>query len=268
MSTSTLTAALAQYAVDEDPARSTARAVRAVDEAAAAGARLVVLPEAALAPFGTDLRVAAHDHAAAFDDAITSRADRHDVVVIAGSFTLAADERVHNTVIVRGRGLHEDYRKIHLYDAFGARESETIAPGDALVSFEVDGLRVGVATCYDIRFPEQFVALARAGAQVIAVPMAWGAGEGKAEQLRVLQRARALDSTSLLLAADQVPQPGWSGTAARGVGGSAAISPLGAVIAAADEGEGLLVVEVDAEVVAGARAALPVLTERPELQAP
>ncbi|WP_193636169.1 nitrilase-related carbon-nitrogen hydrolase [Brachybacterium subflavum] len=268
MSTSTLTAALAQYAVDEEPPRATERAVRALDEAAAAGARLVVLPEAALAPFGTDLPAAAREHARAFDEAITASAERHDLVAVAGSFTLAADGRVHNTVIVRGRDLRADYRKIHLYDAFGARESETIAPGAGLVSIDVDGIHVGLATCYDIRFPEQFVALARAGAQVVVVPMAWGAGEGKAEQLRVLQRARALDSTSVLLAADQVPAPGWSGRAARGVGGSVAVSPLGAVIAAAGADEELLVVEVDAEAVTEARSALPVLADRPELQTP
>ncbi|MBK0331298.1 nitrilase [Brachybacterium sp. MASK1Z-5] len=267
MSTSTLTVALAQYAVDEDPSRATERAVRALDESAARDARLVVLPEAALAPFGTDLAAAARDHADAFDEAITATAQRHDLVAVAGSFTLAADGRVHNTVIVRGRDLRADYRKIHLYDAFGARESETIAPGDTLVSVDVDGVCVGLATCYDIRFPEQFVALAGAGAQVVVVPMAWGAGEGKADQLRLLQRARALDSTSLLLAADQVPGPGWSGKAARGVGGSAAISPLGAVIAAAGEAEELLLVEVDAEAVAEARSTLPVLTDRPELRA-
>jgi predicted amidohydrolase len=266
VSTSTLPIALAQISVDEDPDRARARALEATTEAAEAGARLIVLPEATLAPFGTDLHRAAADHADRFDEQLSALAERLDVVVIAGSFTTSQDARVHNTVIARGRNLRSDYRKIHLYDAFGARESETVAPGDRLLLIEVDGVRIGIATCYDIRFPEQFVALAQAGAQVIAVPMAWGAGPGKAEQLRVLQRARALDSTCLLLAADQVPAPGWTGRAARGVGGSVVISALGEVIDSAGEGEQILVRELELDAVDEVRRTLPVLTGRPEQQ--
>ena len=68
------------------------------------------------------------------------------------------------------------YNKIHTYDAFNYRESDTVKPGNELVTFELDGVTVGVAICYDVRFPEQFKALARQGAEVIVVPTSWADG--------------------------------------------------------------------------------------------
>ncbi|PWH07944.1 hydrolase [Brachybacterium endophyticum] len=257
--------ALAQIVVDEEPDRARERAVAALEEGIASGARLVVLPEATLAPFGTDLGAAARVHAAALDEALTAVAEEAGVVVVAGSFEAADDGRVHNTLIARGPDVHRDYRKIHLYDAFGADESRTIAPGEELALIEVEGTTVALATCYDIRFPEQFVALARGGADVIAVPMAWGAGPGKSEQLRVLQRARALDSTSLLVAADQIAPRDHEGKAPRGVGGTVAVSALGEVIAHARDGEQILRVDLDVGSVAEVRRTLPVLEGRPSI---
>src|SRR5690625_5955452 len=72
--------------------------------------------------------------------------------------------RVYNTALITGPGVHLGYNKIHTYDAFNYRESDTVKPGNELVTFELDGITVGVAVCYDVRFPEQFKALARQGA--------------------------------------------------------------------------------------------------------
>lgn len=250
--------ACAQLTVTEDPVRNIALAADAVRRAAGEGARLVVLPEATLAPFGTDLSAAARDHATALDEHLTAVAEEHDAVVVAGSFTAAADGRVHNTVIVRGRGIRADYDKIHLYDAFGVRESDTIAPGDALCLVDVDGLRIGLATCYDVRFPEQFRALAEHGAQLIVLPAAWADGPGKAEQWRLLIRARALDATVHLAACDQAP-PAVDPPPTRGLGRSAIVSPLGEVSAELGREPGLLIADISVEDVEAARTALPVL---------
>lgn len=261
----TLRIALAQYTVPEDPAEARTSAERAIREAAGRGARMVVLPEASMTPFGTHLFEVATTHAAVFEELVTTLAAELDVVVIAGSFEVADASRVHNVALVRGPGLRADYRKIHLYDAFGSRESETVAPGEGLVQVEVDGIGIGVATCYDVRFPEQFVALAQAGAQIITLPMAWGDGPGKAEQLRVLLRARALDSTCVVLAADQLPPQPAAGRAPRGVGGSVALTPLGQVIAEVGPQENVLVTDIDTSTIDEARAALPVLDPRPTI---
>ncbi|WP_193103462.1 nitrilase-related carbon-nitrogen hydrolase [Brachybacterium sp. FME24] len=265
--------ALAQIEVSEDVA-VTADTVRgAVAEAAAAGAHLVLLPEATLTPFGTDLRAAADAHHTAFERLVQELADQYGLVVVAGSFTPAAAGRVHNTVIVRGPAVREDtsdtgpatpvvyadYRKIHLFDAYGSRESETVAPGEELVTIDLDGTRLGIATCYDVRFPEQFTALAHRGAHAILLPLAWADGDGKSEQLRLLLQARALDSTTLILAADQAPPADYSGRAARGIGQSAVVGPLGQIGQELGREPGLLLVDLDLAEIEAARAALPVL---------
>lgn len=260
----TLPVACVQLAVTEDPRANIDLAVDAVGRAAEAGARLVVLPEATLAPFGTDLARAAREHAPAFDDALTAAADDRGVVAAAGSFTAAADGRVHNTVIVRGPGVRADYDKIHLFDAFGTRESDTIASGRELCTVDVHGVRVGLATCYDLRFPEQFRALADLGAEVVALPAAWAGGAGKVEQWRLLVRARALDATVFLVACDQVP-PAGSDDPARGVGASAVVSPLGEVMGELADEPGLLRRDLAVGDVQDVRRRLPVLQHRAAL---
>ena len=262
--------ALAQIEVSED-VHETFDIVRgAVAEAAAEGAHLVLLPEATLTPFGTDLRAAAEQHHESFAQLVQELAETHEVVVAAGSFTPADDGRVHNTVIVRGPGWdpHLDYRKIHLFDAFGTDESRTVAPGEELITFELEGTRFGIATCYDVRFPEQFTALAQRGAQAILLPLAWKEGPGKREQLQLLLRARALDATVVVLAADQSPPADHTGSAPRGIGRSAVIGPLGLVRQELGREPGLLLVDLDLEEIEAARAELPVLRHHVELPHP
>ena len=259
--------AIAQIEVSEAPHLTEQRIREAAARAAEGGARLLLLPEAVLTPFGTDLHEAAVTRGEAFDALLQELAEQHQLVIVAGSFAPAHDGRVHNTVLVRGPGgtPHAEYRKIHLFDAFGSGESRTVAPGDQLVTIELDGTCFGIATCYDIRFPEQFTALARRGAHAILVPVAWAAGPGKREQLQLLLRARALDSTSIILAADQSAPEGYDGTAPRGIGHSAAIGPLGSVRAELGADPGMLLVDLDLAEVAQARRALPVLEHAVEI---
>ena len=253
--------ALAQIEVPTDHESMVAVVRGAVAEAAEEGAHLVLLPEATLAPFGTDLRAAAETHHEDFACLLQALADEHSVVVVAGSFSPADDGRVHNTVLVRGPGGTPslEYRKIHLFDAFDADESATVAPGHELVTFDLAGARFGLATCYDMRFPEQFTALARRGAHAILLPTAWAEGPGKREQLQLLLRARALDSTTVILAADQSPPAGSAGRAPRGIGRSAAVGPLGRIRQELGLEPGLLMVDLDLAEVETARATLPVL---------
>ncbi|MFC7464330.1 nitrilase-related carbon-nitrogen hydrolase [Brachybacterium sp. GCM10030252] len=258
--------ALAQITVSEEFETTALTVRRAVADAAAAGAHLVLLPEATLTPFGTDLRRAAEAHHDAFESLLQELADQHALVVAAGSFTTADADRVHNTVIVRGPApIHLEYRKIHLFDAYGHRESDTVAPGRELVTIDLHGTRLGLATCYDVRFAEQFTALARRGAEAILLPLAWADGPGKSEQLRLLLQARALDSTSVVLAADQTPPADYAGRAARGIGQSAVIGPLGQIRQELGRQEGMLVVDLDLAEIAAARAALPVLEHAADL---
>ena len=124
-------------------------------------------------------------------------------------FEPAPDRGVYNTLLATGPLVvfYVAYRKIHLFDAFGARESDLVAPGRERVVIEVGGVRVGLATCFDLRFADQFTALGRDGAELVVVPASWGAGPGKEEQWDLLTRARATDAQAWLLACDQAWAP-------------------------------------------------------------
>ncbi|MEU7530807.1 carbon-nitrogen hydrolase family protein [Saccharothrix sp. NPDC042600] len=230
--------------------------------ARAAGARVVVFPEATMCRFGVPLGPVAQPLDGPWATAVREIADEAGVVVVAGMFTPAPDGRVANTLLVTGGGLHVGYDKIHLYDAFGFEESRTVAPGAKPVVVEVDGLTLGLATCYDVRFPELFRALADQGAAAVLLCASWGAGPGKREQWELLVRARALDCTSWVLACGQADPGVDHGGAPTGVGFSTVASPLGAVVGQLGGEEGLLVADVDVAAVEEARRALPVLANR------
>ncbi|XVV02028.1 carbon-nitrogen hydrolase family protein [Actinosynnema sp. CA-248983] len=230
--------------------------------AQAAGARVVVFPEATMCRFGVPLGPVAEPLDGPWATAVREIADAAGVVVVAGMFTPAPDGRVANTLLVTGGRRHVGYDKIHLYDAFGFEESRTVAPGTKPVVVEVDGLTLGLATCYDVRFPELFRALADQGAAAVLLCASWGAGPGKREQWELLVRARALDCTSWVLACGQADPGVDLGGAPTGVGFSTVASPLGAVVGQLGGAPEVLVVDVDAAAVEEARRTLPVLANR------
>jgi predicted amidohydrolase len=157
------------------------------------------------------------------------------------------------------------YHKIYLYDAFGFSESRSVAPGYEPVLLTVDGVGVGLTTCYDIRFPELYVELAKRGAQVITVHASWGSGPGKLEQWTLLARARALDTTSIVAAVDQAyPGDEIAAVGPTGVGGSIVASPLGEVVTSAGQDPQLLVSDLDLGAVEKARETIAVLRNRTE----
>jgi predicted amidohydrolase len=258
--------ALSQIVADPDPGTNLTTIKSVTEEAAAQGARVVVFPEATMACFGIPLAPVAEPLDGPWATAVRAIAGQAGVVLIAGMFTPAADGRVTNTLLITGPGVEARYDKIHLYDAFGFAESATVAPGDRPVTVEVDGLTLGVATCYDVRFPDLFLRLADDGAEAIALPACWGSGPGKVEQWEVLVRARAMDSTSWVLACGQADpltvgrEP--IGKAPGGVGHTMVVSPYGAVRGRLGTEPGLLPADIDANEVRTARATIPVLANR------
>ena len=253
--------ALAQMLSGTDPAENLRTMDFYVEQAAEADASLVVFPEAAMCCFGVPLGPVAEPLDGAWADGVRELADTADLSIIAGMFTPAGDGRVYNTLLAVGTLFDEHYHKVHLFDAYGFTESRTVAPGSGLVVVEVDGVRVGLSTCYDIRFPGLYQALADRGADLIVVAASWGAGQGKVDQWELLARARALDSTTYIAACGQA-DPGRASRAPTGVGHSLVVSPTGAVLDRLGAAPGLLVLDVDVEQVAAARQALPVLANR------
>ena len=220
---------------------------------------LVVLPEAAMHDFGDpdhDLAGSAEPLDGPFVGLLTTSARRLGATVVAGMFE-SAEGLPYNTLVAVGPdgSLQATYRKVHLYDSFGYRESDRLAPGPVEpVVLDVSGHRVGLMTCYDLRFPELTRRLVDAGADTVAVPAAWVAGPLKEDHWTTLLRARAIENTVYALGAAQCPP--------RYAGHSALIDPMGVVVAAAGEAPGLVVGVVDPARIEAARARNPSLANR------
>jgi predicted amidohydrolase len=257
--------ALAQILAGTEPAANLGLVEDYTRLAADTGARLVIFPEATMCRFGVPLAPIAEPLDESWAAGVRAIAERAGIVVVAGMFVPADDGRVTNTLIAAGPGVDTHYDKIHLYDAFGFAESRTVAPGFDPVLISVDGVDVGLTTCYDIRFPELYVELARRGAQLITVHASWGSGPGKLDQWTLLARARALDMTGYIAAVDQAyPGDEIAAQGPTGVGGSLVVSPLGEVVVAAEANPRLLVVDLDLDEVTKARETIAVLRNRSE----
>lgn len=249
-----------------DPTANLDLVEQAVRRAAEQGAQLVACPEATMRCFGRSLVDIAEPLDGPWASRLQAIAVDAGVVVVAGMFTPGPEGRVTNTLRAVGPGVDAHYNKIHLFDAYGFAESDTVTPGVDPVIIEVAGVQVGLTTCYDVRFPGLFTTLADRGAHLICVCASWGAGPGKLEQWELLVRARAVDSTTFVLAAAQgdpasVGSPA-RGSAPTGVGHSAFVSPRGEVIAALGAEPGMLLADLDPTVVHQVRTALPVLANR------
>lgn len=257
--------ALAQIQAGTNPSANLAVVEDYTRRAAEAGAAMVLFPEATMCRFGVSLGPIAEPLDGPWASGVRAVAASSGIVVVAGMFCPSDDGRVTNTLIATGPGVEAHYHKIHLYDAFGFTESRTVAPGLDPVTIVVDGVVVGLTTCYDIRFPELYVELAQRGAQLVTVHASWGSGPGKLEQWTLLARARALDSTSVVAAVDQ-PYPGEriAAVGPTGVGGSVVCSPTADVLATAGSDQELLVVDVDLAPVDAARDTIAVLRNRAE----
>lgn len=147
------------------------------------------------------------------------------------------------------------YAKLHLYDAFSIQESRNVDAGNVIAPLlDVDGLRVGLMTCYDLRFPELSMALALQGAEVLVLPAAWVRGALKEHHWSTLLAARALDTTCYMIAAGECGN--------KNIGQSRIIDPLGVTISAAADVPTLIMAEITAERIRQVRAQLPVLRNR------
>ena len=257
--------ALCQIPVSPDPVVNLSRARDALLEAAAGGAELAVFPEATMARFGSDLRAAAEPLDGPFCTGLAAACAAACVAAVVGVFEPAADGRVHNTAVAFSASgdLVASYRKLHLFDALGQRESDLVAPGDDVVVTPLAGATVGLQICYDIRFPELTRALAIGGASLVTVSAAWQAGLFKEEHWVTLLRARAIENTIWIAAVGQVPDPEAKPTRApTGVGRSMLIDPLGVVRCDLGPSAGVTVVDADMALVETVRATLPSLANR------
>lgn len=238
---------------------------RAIQEAARRGADLALLPEVFMAYIGPRDPVAAAEVAEPLDGpfvaGLAAEARARRLYVGCGVWEAAPGERARafNTAVLLGPdgSLLLRYRKTHLYDAFGYRESDRIVPGDeppgvARTSIGTFGLLV----CYELRFPELARVVALAGADVLLLPSAWVAGALKEHHWTTLLAARAIENTIFVAGADQVGNVF--------AGRSRLVDPMGVTLAEGGEDPGVIVGDVDLERIARVREKLPALRHRRE----
>jgi deaminated glutathione amidase len=195
---------------------------------------------------------------------------KHNIHVHGGSIGELDGEKLYNTTLVFSPAGEElaRYRKIHLFDITtpdgqGYKESATYGAGQEVVTCLIGETRIGLAICYDLRFPELFLALRRAGAELIILPAAFTLQTGK-DHWEVLIRARAIE-TQCWLAAPGCTGPhteGGSGETRYTYGHSLIADPWGHVVAKASDGPGWAVAGIDKAFQARVRANMPVLEHR------
>jgi predicted amidohydrolase len=263
-----LRAACVQFAARAEKADNLHDMAPLVAEAAARGADVVLLPEKWNAWLdGPGLRALAERlDGGETVDLMAEWARTHRINLIGGSIAIADGERVENVSIAFDRDGNQvaAYTKIHLFDVdVGGRryrESDGTAPGGEAVVAELDGVRVGLTVCYDLRFPELYRTLTvDGGAQLLTVPSNFTLHTGMAHW-EVLLRARAVENQAFVLATGQHGMPG--GLDKPSYGHSMIVDPWGTVLAQAPDGDGVIDAELDLGRLDAIRASLPALEHR------
>jgi predicted amidohydrolase len=251
--------AMGQFAVSREWETNVGTCLTLMAKSLAAGADLLVLPEGILARDITDpdlVLKAAQPLDGPFVSKLLAASKGNQLTTMMSIHTPAPDGRAWNVLIsIRNGEIISQYRKLHLYDAFANKESKNVTAGTEVPPLvEVAGYKVGLMTCYDVRFPELARRLVLDGAEVLVLPAAWVKGPLKEMHWEVLVTARALENTSYIVAVGECGE--------RNIGNSMVVDPLGVAIARAAEAPALVFAELDRERLAYARKALPVLENR------
>jgi deaminated glutathione amidase len=263
-----LRVAAVQLNSSPDKADNLERGERLVARAASTGADLVLLPEKWNAIGSTETLVANAEPLESGETAaaMAEWAKRHGITLVGGSITERRDgrEKLSNTCCVFDPSgeLVAVYRKIHMFDVdvggHRYRESDAEEPGDETVVCVVEGWRLGLSVCYDLRFPELYRILAVEGAEVLTVPAAFTLHTGK-DHWELLLRARAVENQCFVVAANE-----W-GTIEGGkatYGRSMIVDPWGVVLAAASDEDTVISAELERSFLERIRRELPSLANR------
>lgn len=270
MDDSAIAIAVAQFAPGDDKAQNLGTISSLAALAAERGAKLVVFPEYSLfflPDMGERTVAAAEPMDGPFATELAALATDLGVHLVAGMLETTEDSRRFSNTLIAvdpSGALVAKYRKMHLYDAFGQKESDWVVAGpiEEPETFALDGVTVGLQTCYDIRFPEVSRRIVDAGADLIVLPSEWVRGPLKEHHWRTLVTARALENTVYIAAADQAPPIG--------AGNSMIVDPMGVELATIGENTDVALAWISLERLAEVRAVNPALklrrfavTERP-----
>ncbi len=263
---------LAQMASDGQPEVNLEKAKKAIAKASELyHPNVMIFPEMYMSffPSGTDHSITmatSQTLDGSFVTEMRAQAKQYGMWLIFGmneTVVDPADPRNYNTtVVVNSDGeIVSTYRKTHLYDAFGYKESDTIKAGDHFFEpIDTPFGKIGLFVCYEVRFPEVARYQRSKGADIIVMPTAWISGKLKSLHFRTLITARAIENTVYMLACNQC-----GGDC---IGESVAVDPMGVPIASGGEVEDFLVAHLDMDRVKAVREKLPAYKDRrPELYA-
>lgn len=244
---------------------------RLIAMAVDAGANLVVLPEnfALMGLSELDkVKVREQDGSGPIQDFLSEQASKHSVWLVGGTIPLVAEDegKVRGScLLINDAGERvARYDKIHLFDVNlpqsgeNYNESETIESGNNVIVVDTPFGRLGLAVCYDLRFPELFRKMVDQGAQIIALPSAFTAITGNAHW-EVLVRARAIENLCYMVAS---AQGGYHVSGRETFGDSMIVNPWGAVVDRLEHGSGFVIAEPDLDYLESTRRNFPVLEHR------
>ena len=237
-----------------------AKAGYMVKEAAQNGADMVALPEMFNCPYSSGFfrKIASLGHEKTVA-AMSRWARENSVILIGGSIPEVDGERIYNTSFVFDRNGQQiaRHRKVHLFDVdlpgMRFKESDTFTPGEDITVFDTEYGKMGLAICFDVRFPELFRAMAKRGAQIIFLPAQFNMTTGPAHWDLQL-RCRAVDNECFFVAAAAARYVGFDYEC---WGHSMIVDPYGTKLAYCDEKEQIIYADVDLERIAQVRAQLP-----------
>lgn len=255
--------ALVQLRAGTDKEKNLAKILDYIQTAAKKGARLCAFPEFMM--FYTDSSQSPRELAGlaetingSFVSEIAAAARRHSISVV-GTFYEKSPrkDRVYDTsFVVSGSGkVVSKYRKIHLYDALGFRESAKMAPGSSIARPVRTGIgTLGMLICYDLRFPEISRALAVAGSQILVAPSAWVKGPHKEEHWITINKTRAIENGCYVIAPDQVGNIYC--------GRSLVVGPFGQILLDMKKRQGIGYADISIDDLRETRRSLPLLRGR------
>ena len=273
-------AALLQLNVTADPQANLVTTLGYIEDAVKSGATFILTPEVTncIAPnrayLDRNLRSESDDQTLA---AFKEKAKKHGIWLLLGSIAVKTDDPddrfANRSFLISPKGeVMARYDKMHMFDVSisateSYRESANYRPGKRAVVADMEGTKIGLSICYDVRFPELYQRLAQAGAQILTVPSAFSPVTGAAHW-EALLRARAIETGCFVLAPAQTGVHSDAEKPRKSWGHSLAISPWGEVLADAGTVPGITMVEIDVADVDAARGRIPSLSHKVEFSGP
>lgn len=255
--------AIVQFTASTHKQENLKKILNYIKEAANNGAKLCAFPEFMM--FYTNSKQSPRELASLaetlngnFVKTIAAAAKKHSIFVVGTLYEKSnLKNRVYDTAFVINKSgkLVSKYRKLHLYDALGFKESAKFAAGSKISKpVNTDTGKLGMLICYDLRFPEMSRILAASGSEILVVPSAWVRGENKVEHWLTINKSRAIENGCYVIAPDQVGNIYC--------GRSLVVDPFGKILLDMKKKQGIGYVKIDSAKVRKTRQALPLLKNR------